>query len=141
VSTKGERPTIPPAFDLAEFARKSEARLRAGGKLGSDVEESMVRRASEFREETEETRPGTMPSMQAVRDDEAWARSRRGVPALAIPASQVRQLPLDNKAGFLLSLMDGATDLNTLVEVSAMDRDEVLRILRDLHDSGVVSFQ
>jgi hypothetical protein len=34
--------------------------------------------------------------------------------------------------------MDGTLDLETLVEVSGMAREEVLRIVRDLHDSGVV---
>jgi hypothetical protein len=140
VSSQRERPTVPPAFDLAEFARRSEARLRAGAKAAPEVEDSTIRRRRPDLGDLSERRTGTMPSVQPVRDDEAWARSRRGVPCLAIPASQVRELPLDNKAGFLLSLMDGATDLNTLVEVSAMERDEVLRILRDLYDSGVVAF-
>lgn len=50
----------------------------------------------------------------------------------------LKRLPLDHRAGFLLSLMDGSLDIESLVEVSGMPRDEALRIVRDLHDSGVI---
>jgi hypothetical protein len=55
--------------------------------------------------------------------------------------SALQNLPLDNRAGFLLSRMDGVLDLDMLVEVSGMSRDEVLRIVRDLVESGVVDFR
>jgi len=37
--------------------------------------------------------------------------------------------------------MDGATDLETLIELAAMPRDETLRLMRDLFQRGVVIFQ
>lgn len=131
MSSKREKSTIPPTFDLAKFARDSDAKLRAVSAAVEDTAEHM----------RSEVRIATKPGMPAVRNDEAWARTQNGVPALAVPANRVKELPLDHKAGFLLSLMDGATDLATLVEVSAMDRDEVLRIIRELQESGVVEFR
>jgi hypothetical protein len=41
----------------------------------------------------------------------------------------------------LLSLMDGTMDLATVVEVSAMPRNDALRVVRDLFESGVVAFR
>jgi hypothetical protein len=37
--------------------------------------------------------------------------------------------------------MDGVTDLETLIELAAMPRDETLRLMRDLFERGVVSFR
>ena len=56
-------------------------------------------------------------------------------------ADELKRLPLDHRAGFLLSLMDGAMDLETLVEVAGMPQGEVLRLVRDLFESGVVDFR
>jgi len=53
----------------------------------------------------------------------------------------LKRLPLDHRAGFLLSLMDGAMDLETMVEIAGMPREDVLRVVRDLYESGVVDFR
>jgi predicted HTH domain antitoxin len=37
--------------------------------------------------------------------------------------------------------MDGAIDLDTMVEIAGMERGEVLRLVRDLFESGVVDFR
>jgi hypothetical protein len=37
--------------------------------------------------------------------------------------------------------MDGNVDLETLAQVSTMPRDEVIRIVRDLYESGIVEFR
>jgi hypothetical protein len=50
-------------------------------------------------------------------------------------------MPLDHRAGFLLSLMDGTVDLDTLIDVSGMPRDDVLSIVSELHEVGAVDFQ
>jgi hypothetical protein len=58
-----------------------------------------------------------------------------------MPVDLLKRLPLDHRAGFLLSLMDGAIDLDTMVEIAGMPRREVLRLVRDLFESGVVDFR
>jgi DNA-binding IclR family transcriptional regulator len=40
-----------------------------------------------------------------------------------------------------MSLMDGQLDLPTLAEISGMPREEVLRLVRGLYESGVVDFR
>ncbi len=83
----------------------------------------------------------TRRNFGATVTDEAWARGVAGSPYVAIPREQLKRLPLGHRAGFLLSCMDGATDLETLVAVSAMTREETLRLARDLFESGVVEFR
>ena len=87
-----ERPTTPPSFDPIQYARNSDARIK------TDVprsERRLTRRA--------------LPTI----DDETWARGIGGNPFIAMPAADLRGLPLDHRAGFLLSLMDGTLDLES----------------------------
>jgi hypothetical protein len=51
---------------------------------------------------------------------------------------QNRNLP--SSAGFLLSMIDGATALGDLVSVSGMDRFEALRSLSRMHRAGIVTW-
>lgn len=121
-----DRPTIPPSFDVEKFAKDSEARITAVEPVEPPPEEP-----------TSEVRLVTRPRMDAV-TPAAWARAMKGTLHVRLEGDALKRLPLDHRAGFLLSLMDGSLDIDTLVEVSGMPRDEVLRIVRDLHDSGVV---
>jgi hypothetical protein len=83
----------------------------------------------------------TRPMVGAVPTDEAWARGMSGVLVVVTPPERLKRLPLDHRAGFVLSLMDGATDLETVAELAGMPRQEALRIVRDLFESGVVDFR
>jgi hypothetical protein len=126
MGVKSDRPTIPPSFNVEKFARDSERRMSAAAGAATPPSEVMS-----------EMRLVTRPSMDAVTDD-AWARAMTGTLHVRIDGEALKRLPIDNRAGFLLSLMDGTLDLETVVEVSGMPRDEVLRIVRDLYDSGII---
>lgn len=123
-----DRPTIPPSFDVEKFAKDSDARI------------STVTPAPQTpppAEPTSEVRLMTRPRIDPV-THETWARAMTGALYVRLEGDALKRLPLDHRAGFLLSLMDGTLSIDMLVEVSGMPRDEVLRIVRDLHDSGVV---
>ncbi len=119
---KSERSTTPPVFDPIQYAKDSDARINTG-----------VPRS--------ETRIITRAVSPKALDDEAWARTVTGTPGIVLPPDRLRSLPLDHRAGFLLSLMDGTLDLETVVEVSAMSRSDALRAARDLFESGVIDFR
>ena len=85
-----------------------------------------------------EMRLTTRPASGACAAEEVWARTTTGVLVVTMPIDELKLLPLDHRAGYLLSWMDGSIDLETLVEVSALPREEALRIVRDLIDAGVV---
>ena len=130
--TKSDRPTVPPSFDVLKFAKDSDARIASAARVAPDDEEAAEPRS--------EKRLVTRPTMGAVHD-EAWARSMVGCPVVTLSPDQIVRLPLDHRAGFVLSLMDGSLDLDTLVELSTMERAPVLRLVRDLYESGVIDFK
>jgi hypothetical protein len=138
--TPRDRPTIPPGFDVARFARDSDEKVARAEPVtppppsGDREEDAPVTQRSE-------TRLATRPGMGATTTDEAWARTVAGAPFCTMTHETLKRLPLDHRAGFLISLMDGAVDLEVLVEISSMKREEVLRTVRDLHESGVVDFR
>jgi hypothetical protein len=57
---------------------------------------------------------------------------------VAVSGDQIRWLSLDHRAGFLLSLVDGQSSIETLLDISGMPRLEALRILFGLLDQRVI---
>jgi hypothetical protein len=131
VGKKTERPTVPPPFNIDRFAKESEARLTA----------SAASVPGEDRVLQSETRLATRPPTELADTDESWARAMTGLLVAPTPLADLKGMPLDHRAAYLLSWMDGSVDLETLVQVSTMPREEVIRIVRDLYESGIVEFQ
>ena len=131
-----ERDTLPPAFDLAQYARDSESSMAASPPTDEVEEQPTGRR----KEPASDVRVAVRAKVRVVATDEVWAKKLSGRPRVTVTADQLRELPLDHKAGFVLSLMDGSIDLDTLVLVAGLPRGEVIRIVRSLCDSGVVKF-
>lgn len=127
---KTELPTVPPPFNVDRFAKESEARLTAAA--ASVPDEDRLRES--------ETRLATRPHAEFADTDESWARAMTGLLVAATPLSDLKGMPLDHRAGYLLTWMDGTVDLETLAQVSTMPREEVIRIVRDLYESGIVEF-
>jgi hypothetical protein len=135
---QSERPTLAPGFDVEQFARDSDQRL-------TSVAPAPVSREV-FTEEEPETTPSatrlaTRPRWGPVLTNEAWARSMEGLPAVVMTYDELKRLPLDHRAGFVMSLMDGSLDLDTVIDLCGMDRDEALGIIRNLFESCVVEFR
>jgi hypothetical protein len=57
-----------------------------------------------------------------------------------VAPDQIRWLSLDHRAGFLLSLVDGMSTAEELLDISGMTRLDALRILSHLLDERVVAF-
>jgi len=128
---KSHRPTLAPAFDVAEFARESDRRQERAERAGENPDgapPSAVRLI-------------TRPQWAQVITNDAWIRKVAGAPTVIMGAESLKRLPLDHRAGFVLSLMDGSLDIETLIELSGMDLDEVLNLVRNLFDSGIVEFR
>ncbi len=124
-----ERPTTPPSFSLVRYAteRQSVQPQSTGASESNEVPHS-------------ETRIVTRPKIWAVVTDEVWAGDVAGLPVITASPEDLRALPLDHRAGFLLSLMDGSMDLETVIDLAAMPRADALRIARDLFEAGVIAF-
>ncbi len=127
-----EQPTAPPSFETVEYERDSELRVKVARRPSEAAAPEMP---------PSQTRIATHPKMGAAMTDEAWAQQTLGEPVVAVSGELLRHLPLDHRAGFLLSVMDGTMDLEAVIDVSAMPRADALRIVRRLFESGVIVFR
>jgi hypothetical protein len=58
--------------------------------------------------------------------------------AVAMSPAQLKAVPLDAQAGFVLSLLDGMSPLETILDMCGMPKPDLLRIVDDLARRGVV---
>src|SRR5262245_55560813 len=65
--------------------------------------------------------------------------SLKRVATLAIPTDEIRWLSLDHRAGFLLSLVDGISSIEEILDISGMSRLDALRIVCVLLDQRVIA--
>ncbi len=63
------------------------------------------------------------------------------VPVMMIPHAELRWLALDHRVGFVLSLVDGMSSSEDIVDVSTMPQLEVLRTLYNLLSQNVISLR
>jgi hypothetical protein len=84
---------------------------------------------------TRSARPSALP----VADAAPASGGLEVVLALAISASELKLLPLDARTGFVLSLIDGVSPLETIVDACGLPADEVQRIASDLERRGVLT--
>lgn len=62
-------------------------------------------------------------------------------PIVAVPQDQIRWLSLDHRAGFLLSLIDGTSTVDEVLDMSGMPRLDALRLVCDLLEQRVLSLE
>jgi hypothetical protein len=63
------------------------------------------------------------------------------VPVVVVPRTQMRWLSMDHRAGFVLSLVDGSSTIDMILDVSGMPRLDALRILHELVQQKIVAFR
>lgn len=128
-----DRPTSRPDYDPAAFAKESDSRMATAARAQPDVNELL--------DPNSEVRLAARPPIGEFLSLETWAEGVRGRPRAIKSGDALRRLPLDPKRAFLLSLIDGSLDVETLIEVSGFERRDVLEMLRELEDRGVLVFQ
>lgn len=70
-------------------------------------------------------------------------RVRAGLPLTAVPVVTVTldalmKLPLDHRAGFMLTRIDGISNVQNIIDISAMPFDEAMQILEKLLTVGAL---
>ena len=61
-----------------------------------------------------------------------------GIPRLAVSQSELMAMPLDHRAGFIMSLVDGTYTVEMILDVCPLPRERALAILGELADRGVI---
>jgi hypothetical protein len=116
-SPASERPTLPPPI------RERHSGIRVG-------------RAEDPTSELLECfRRGDFLAVLSIAD--RVVADKRPVVRL-VPDEQLRSLSLDHREGFILSLVDGRSNLETLLDASAMPVLDGLRIVCELFDARVI---
>ena len=63
------------------------------------------------------------------------------VPMVVVPRSQMRWLSIDHRAGFILSLVDGSSSVEMILDVCGMPKLDALRILQELVQQKILAFR
>ena len=61
------------------------------------------------------------------------------IATVAVPPDQITWLSLDHRAGFLLSLVDGVSSIEEILDISGMTRLDALRIMYTLVQQNVIT--
>jgi len=108
-------PTLP--FDLSEYARET-----CGPESWSNYE------AADPTFDEEEMVSGPLLAMR-----------RSDVPRVALSTEECIEEGLDHRAGFILSLLDGCSNVETVLDVAGLPEQETLEVLCDLCARGIVT--
>jgi hypothetical protein len=106
------RPTVPGGFDAQQSVRRTEGPASTGSPGPSD----------------DQPPSGILLRLEVL----------AGVPRLVVSMSQLKAMPLDDRAGFILSFVDGVYTVEMILDASAMRREEALAILGELFARGVI---
>jgi hypothetical protein len=63
------------------------------------------------------------------------------VPVVLVPRDQLRWLSIDHKAGFVLSLVDGVSSVEMILDVGGMPELDTLRILSELAQQRIIALR
>ncbi len=63
------------------------------------------------------------------------------VPMIVVPRTQMRWLSIDHRSGFILSLVDGSSTVEMILDVCGMPKLDALRILHELVQQKIVAFR
>lgn len=75
---------------------------------------------------------------RTVAVDSHFVPALDSVPRLAVTQRELMALPLDHRAGFIVSFVDGTYTVEMILDVCPMPRERALAILGELESQGVI---
>jgi hypothetical protein len=84
--------------------------------------------------------PGTF-EVEATTSDIRPIISMHSVPWLVVTHEELRRLPLDSRAGFVVSLIDGRCTVEMLLDIASLPEDEVISLLGQLSRLGAIELR
>ena len=153
--TDEERTTVVPEFDPEAFARDTEIRQRAASVVGGEPTIDRARRLHlDGKHEDalfllvhllelaplhpEATELSNQCRQALERQCVSAVGSESSVLVAAVSAEELKRFALDNVSAFLLSRMDGTTNVESILDISGLPRLLALRHLRSLLERGLV---
>lgn len=139
-----EKPTAPPPPDaLALLARSPEQEMSDRLALG-DFSGALGLAQALLADKP--GHPAALEAAETCRDVLGkMYRARIGsldrVPTVTVARDQMRWLSIDHRAGFVLSLVDGVSTVEMILDVSGMPELDALRILSELVQQRIITFR
>lgn len=143
METKKKRASVSSydADDAGSAVQRSQLRKRYDLGANSSTETSTNVRPNE-RETARPSAPdipaldvNTRPTIPTPRPRLALG----GIPSRLVDDNQMRALPLDHRAAFVLMHIDGKTPIRTLVDVTGMMPDELVTLVERLLELKAIS--
>lgn len=78
---------------------------------------------------------------EGTRSDIRTIVPMHAVPWLVVTHEQLRRMPLDSRAGFVVSLIDGRCTVEMLLDVAGLPEDEVIALLAQLAKLGAIELR
>jgi hypothetical protein len=129
--------TVSPApIEKSQLRRRSEIEIDVDIEIEIDVDIDGTTRTSPVREpgflaeDPVEGVPTPRPKMPLT-----------GIPFRVMSERELFSLPLDHRAGFLLANIDGATSIQTIIDLCGMPHDETVELISRLIDLRVVTLK
>lgn len=140
-SFASKAPVSPPAHDhhAAPNAKEMHDRVSLGDYTGAlDIAERLL--------EVDGTNDSVLACAERCRTVLKQMHTERigpldRVPIVMVARDQLRWLSIDHRAGFVLSLVDGVSSLEMILDVSGMPELDALRILSELAQQRIISFR
>ena len=125
-----EKDTVVPPYDVESYARAASALppVPVTRSISGFVEAEVDAAPATVR------RPGGTP--EGLLDD---PEAPRRIPFRTLSGARLEASTFDHREGFVLSLIDGQLDVETIVDVSGMPSWEVVQILETFRISGVIT--
>jgi hypothetical protein len=89
--------------------------------------------------EGDERQPASDEGLRLERECIVALGSERARLVVAISAEELKSFALDHTSGFLLSLLDGATSLEEVLDIAGVPRLVALHHLRQLMERGIIA--
>jgi len=134
-----ERPEPPSRRQRGPSAVEMEDRFSIGDFAGAmEIAEELLARDPEH-EEAQECLERSRSALRSSYTSKLGPLDR--VPLVAVPREQLRWLTIDHRAGFILSHVDGVSNLEEIIDISGMPELDALRILAELAQQRIISFR
>ncbi|HEV3191916.1 MAG TPA: PilZ domain-containing protein, partial [Polyangiaceae bacterium] len=129
----------PYALQLLKRAIGSEGAVPVIGVSEGASARALAHSSVEFisDEPATELHPVT-PALRIARRQPDIHSTLSETPVVLVNAEALRAAQLDSRAGFLVSLIDGATTVESLLDLSGMPEQETLALLDHLRSRGIV---
>ncbi len=146
-------------MSLAQQVRASRIAVGGGGSPEDEVEQFLARGKAHLKEDPQKAYrmfkvasdldPSDGRAAEAIRSAEREIKAaveRDGItgekiPELAIPVSQLTEMPFSPHEGFVLSRINGSWDVKSIMKISPMKELEVLMIFQAFKKNGVIQWK